>query len=179
VTEDRPEVAQSASGASATAGGASAVDLPEIAASSSVAAVLPAASEAFVSVAASAVAPAASVAKAAVAVVGAKASLPSVAASAPVGLAPVAQASATQAVARGGAKLVLTAKSPSWVEILDGNGQKLISRQLASGESTEIQGAPPLKVHAGNAPALTVVFNGQPVDLGPVTRQNVARIELK
>ncbi|HET8870337.1 MAG TPA: helix-turn-helix domain-containing protein, partial [Aquabacterium sp.] len=46
VTEDRPEVAQSASGASATAGGASAVDLPEIAASSSVAAVLPAASEA-------------------------------------------------------------------------------------------------------------------------------------
>ncbi|HET8694341.1 MAG TPA: helix-turn-helix domain-containing protein [Aquabacterium sp.] len=76
-------------------------------------------------------------------------------------------------------KLRMAAKGPSWVEILDGNGQKLISRQLAAGETTEIQGVPPLKVHVGNVPALAVEFNGHPVDLAAVARQNVARIELK
>lgn len=76
-------------------------------------------------------------------------------------------------------KLRMAAKGPSWVEILDGNGQKLISRQLTAGESTEVQGVPPLKVHVGNVPALAVEFNGHPVDLAAVARQNVARIELK
>lgn len=104
---------------------------------------------------------AASVAKAPVVTAPAAASAPAVAASGPTG------------------KITLVAKEPAWVEVRDGTGQRLFSRQLAAGERVDVQGVAPLKVHAGNAPSLSLQFNGRPVDLVAVTKQNVARIELK
>lgn len=76
-------------------------------------------------------------------------------------------------------RLRLAAKDAAWVEVRDGAGAKIFSRHISAGESVELQGQPPLKVHAGNAPVLSIQFNGQAIDLAAVTRQNVARIELK
>lgn len=76
-------------------------------------------------------------------------------------------------------RMTLAAKEASWVEVRDGAGQKVFSRVIQAGETVELQGQPPLKVHAGNAPVLSLQFNGKAVDLAAVTRQNVARVELK
>ncbi len=76
-------------------------------------------------------------------------------------------------------KLTLSSKEPAWIEVRDALGQRVFSRQLAAGERVDVQGQAPLKVHAGNAPSVSIQFNGRPVDLAAVTRQNVARIELK
>ena len=98
---------------------------------------------------------------------------------------PVVAASASAASSAASAptgpigKLTLTSKEPAWIEVRDALGQRVFSRQLAAGESVDVQGQAPLKVHAGNAPSVSIQFNGRPVDLAAVTRQNVARIELK
>lgn len=77
------------------------------------------------------------------------------------------------------AKMTLSSKEVAWVEVRDASGQKLLSRQLAAGERIDLQGLPPLNVVAGNAPSVSIQFNGRPVDLAAIIRQNVARIELK
>lgn len=99
---------------------------------------------------------------------------------APVAAVVPSAASAPSSVSSGPlAKMILSAKDSAWIEVRDGSGQKLFSRLLAGGERVELQGRPPLNVHAGNAPTVSIQFNGRPVDLAAVTRQNVARIELK
>ncbi|MDE2593067.1 MAG: helix-turn-helix domain-containing protein [Burkholderiales bacterium] len=125
---------------------------------------------------------------------GATAAATSVAASSPLKL--VTRASEPQAVAAGASaasstvvsasaptgpvgKLTLSSKEPAWIEVRDALGQRVFSRQLAAGERVDVQGQAPLKVHAGNAPSVSIQFNGRSVDLAAVTRQNVARIELK
>lgn len=104
-----------------------------------------------------------------------------VAASAVVGQPSLASVVPSSASAPSGplAKMTLSAKESAWIEVRDASGQKLFSRLLAGGERVELQGRPPLSVHAGNAPTVSIQFNGRPVDLVSVTRQNVARIELK
>ena len=82
-------------------------------------------------------------------------------------------------IGAGGSRLTLSAKEPAWVEI---PGCQWRQDFLASSQQVnvfDLQGKAPLKVHAGNAPTLSMQFNGQPVDLAAVTRMNVARIELK
>lgn len=80
-------------------------------------------------------------------------------------------------VASKGATLVTS--DASWVEIVDANGQTLLSRVVPPGETVNVDGALPLRLKIGNARATQLVFKGQAVDLAPVTRDNVARIELK
>ncbi len=69
--------------------------------------------------------------------------------------------------------------APTWVELRDGAGRTLWARTLAAGESAPIEGALPLRLIVGNASAASVVFNGQPVDLRPWTRDNMASVEIK
>jgi hypothetical protein len=58
-------------------------------------------------------------------------------------------------------------------------GQILLARTLLAGESTGVDGSPPLRVTVGNAAVTQVTFRGQPVELAASTRDNVARLELK
>lgn len=74
---------------------------------------------------------------------------------------------------------VLRAGEASWVEVVDGGGQVLVQRTLQPGESVGLNGRLPLKLKIGNAVATQLSFRGQPVDLTPSTRDNVARLELK
>jgi len=75
--------------------------------------------------------------------------------------------------------LQLRPSAPSWVEVIDANGKPLIARLLQADESVGLDGALPMKVKIGNAGATEVVFRGQPLELGPFTRDNMAKLELK
>lgn len=93
--------------------------------------------------------------------------------------APSATASlpAAAGVAPNGA-LLLRAKAQSWVEVIDGRGNPLMSRLLEAGETVGLDGPTPLRVRIGNASATQVSFRGRPVDLSP-SRDNVAKLELR
>jgi cytoskeleton protein RodZ len=90
---------------------------------------------------------------------------------------PEASASAAAEAATGVA--VLRASDASWVEVIDAGGQVLVQRVLQPGESLGLDGRLPFKLKIGNAAATQLQFKGQGVDLAPVTRDNVARLELK
>ena len=75
--------------------------------------------------------------------------------------------------------LNLSASAPSWVEVLDADGKPLFGRLLRAGETVAVDGKPPLRLRVGNAGGTVVTFRGQPQDLAPYTRNNVARLELR
>ncbi|HEY2862967.1 MAG TPA: RodZ domain-containing protein [Casimicrobiaceae bacterium] len=77
------------------------------------------------------------------------------------------------------AMLVLRYEGPSWTEIRDQRGQMLISRLVDADSIEPFDGTPPFSVVIGNARAVTLVYRGQPVDLAPYTRLNVARLVLR
>ena len=89
------------------------------------------------------------------------------------------QAAASAAAAAPGGVAVLRASEASWVEVIDAAGQVLVQRVLQPGESLGLDGRLPFKLRIGNSAATQLQFRGQPVDLAPVTRDNVARLELK
>jgi cytoskeleton protein RodZ len=75
--------------------------------------------------------------------------------------------------------LQLRAREPSWVEVVDGKGQLLIGRLLATDESVALVGTAPFRVKIGNVKGTELSLRGQPVDLAAQTRDNVARLELR
>lgn len=75
--------------------------------------------------------------------------------------------------------VALRSSDASWVEARDVRGQVLFSRVVQPGESVGFDGALPIRLTIGNAPATQLSFRGRPVDLVPSTRENVARIELQ
>lgn len=72
----------------------------------------------------------------------------------------------------------LRALQDSWVQVVDANGQILLSRLMPAGESVEVAGVRPLRVRIGNAAGTELQHRGQLVDLAPRTLNNVATIEL-
>lgn len=90
---------------------------------------------------------------------------------------PDAGASAPPSEAAGVLQVRVSAES--WVEVLDARGATLLSRLLQPGEAVGIDGTAPFKLTVGNAAATQVNFRGQPVTLTGVSRDNVARMELK
>ena len=77
------------------------------------------------------------------------------------------------------AVLLIRYDGPSWTEIRDQHGQLLISRLVDGGSVEPFDGAPPFSIVIGNARAVTLVYRGQPVDLAPYTRLNVARLVIR
>lgn len=70
-------------------------------------------------------------------------------------------------------------REASWVEVTDSGGHTLLARTLVAGEAVGLDGALPMRVKIGNAAATEVQFRGVPVDFRPMTKDNVARFELK
>lgn len=99
-------------------------------------------------------------------------------ASAPSAAAATAGASALSS-ATGSGPLRLKVLEDSWIDVRDANGGKVLSRVVAAGESLSLDGATPMVVRIGNAPGVKLSYKGQAVDLEPLTRNNVARVELK
>jgi len=92
---------------------------------------------------------------------------------------PGADTSASAVADAAAGLAVLRATDATWVEVVDAGGQVLVQRQLQPGESLGLNGTLPFKLKIGNAAATQLQFRGQGVDLAPVTRDNVARLELK
>lgn len=96
--------------------------------------------------------------------------------------APALQASAgvnpPTAAADSGAALVLRAREASWVQVR--NGQTVVlQKTLAAGESLPVPGVAPWSLVIGRADVTEVIVRGTPLNLAPMTRENVARLEIK
>jgi cytoskeleton protein RodZ len=95
------------------------------------------------------------------------------------GQAPAGAASGTvQPVSTSGI-VVLRAKGPSWVEVVDAKGVVGVRKTLAAGESAGASGALPLQVTIGRVDVTDVQVRGKAFDLRPVSKDNVARFEVK
>lgn len=97
-----------------------------------------------------------------------------VAAGAPVAsaLAPTVQGAATGVV-------TFKADGPSWVEVTDARGAVPLRKILVAGEAAGASGALPLTVIVGRADATHVQVRGKVLNLAPLSRDNVARFEVK
>jgi cytoskeleton protein RodZ len=87
--------------------------------------------------------------------------------------------SSPEASAQPTGVLQLRSSAPSWVEVVDGRGDVLISRVLHAGEAVGVDGPAPLRVKIGNAAATQLSYRGQVTDLQASTQSNVARLELR
>jgi cytoskeleton protein RodZ len=62
-------------------------------------------------------------------------------------------------------QLALQFSAQSWVEISDADGRRLLHGLIEAGSARTLNGAAPLRVVLGNAPAVALRLNGQPVTL--------------
>lgn len=177
--------------APAQAGSADAVALvaPAAPAGEPVAAQAPATGEPAAQPTADAAAPAAAAAAPAAASVAAPAAAvttpapaavpaPAAAAAAPAPV-PAAQTSATPATPTPAGVLVMKANAQSWVQVKDATGRVVLQKTLAPGESASAEGVTPLSVTVGNASGTEVRVRGEVLDVARITRDNVARFEVK
>lgn len=75
--------------------------------------------------------------------------------------------------------VVFRAKGPSWIEVTDAKGVVRLRKLLDGGESGTATGALPLQVTVGRVDVTEVEVRGKAFDLRPVSRDNVARFEVK
>lgn len=75
--------------------------------------------------------------------------------------------------------IVFKTSGPSWVEVTDANGAIQLSRMVEPGEPVGASGPLPLSVTIGRADVTEVTVRGKPFPLEGVTRQGVARFEVK
>ena len=75
--------------------------------------------------------------------------------------------------------LVFKTRGPSWVEVTDASGVVQLRRTMAGGESASASGTLPLSVTVGRADSIDVLLRGKPFDLAPLTKDNVARFQIK
>ncbi|MDM7455997.1 MAG: DUF4115 domain-containing protein [Tepidimonas sp.] len=93
-------------------------------------------------------------------------------ADAPAPLQPASEGHAASAVQ-------LRARAESWIQVIGASGRVWLQRNLQPGEDVRFDEDLPLAITVGRADATEVVVRGQPFDLGPMTRNNVARFEIR
>ena len=106
------------------------------------------------------------------------------AAAAPAAAVPIVATAATAAsasvpVAVSAGIVVFKAKGESWIQVTDARGGVPLRKLLAAGETAGASGPLPLAVTVGSVSATDVQVRGKPFDLVPVSRDNVARFEVK
>jgi cytoskeleton protein RodZ len=102
--------------------------------------------------------------------------------SAPETVMPPAENAAQVLVAGSGATtgtVVFKAHGASWVEVVDGAGVVQLRKMLSEGETDGVSGVMPLAVVVGRADVTEVQVHGKPFDLTPMTKDKVARFEVK
>jgi cytoskeleton protein RodZ len=70
------------------------------------------------------------------------------------------------------ARLDLHFSAASWVEISDGEGRHLLHGLIEAGSTRTLTGTAPLLVVLGNASAVALRLDGQPVTAGPLIRRD-------
>jgi cytoskeleton protein RodZ len=94
-------------------------------------------------------------------------------------VAPASLPAANAADVNANATITFSAAGESWVKVTDAKGMVALNRTLRAGESAGVSGALPLTTVVGRANAIQVQVRGQAFDLGGVTKNNVARFEVK
>jgi len=92
---------------------------------------------------------------------------------------PATSAIKTPALTSSAGRLKFTFKESSWVRVSDRDGKVILNTTKPAGSEEVLEGQPPFKVVIGNVTGSQLVFNDKPVDLGPYTKLNVARITLE
>jgi cytoskeleton protein RodZ len=75
--------------------------------------------------------------------------------------------------------VVFKAKGPSWVKVVDAKGIVQLSKTIVNGEVVGASGTAPLSVVIGRVDATDVEVRGKPFALTGVSKDNVARFEVK
>lgn len=88
-------------------------------------------------------------------------------------------ATATNGTGDSPAIAVFTTREPSWLQVTDAAGVVHVSKTMAGGEAVRVQGSLPLSVVIGRVNAIDVVVRGKPFDLAAVSKNNVARFQIK
>ena len=76
-------------------------------------------------------------------------------------------------------RLVLRMEEEAWLEVRDGTGRSLVSSLNPAGTERAMRGQPPFELVIGNAAHVKLTYDGDPVDLKPHIRGEVARFTLK
>jgi cytoskeleton protein RodZ len=116
----------------------------------------------------------------AAAVVAAPVPLPALAPS-PAAAAPIAAAVSvpTTSATDVAGSVVIKARGPSWVEVTDAAGVVQLRKMMNAGEGVGVSGKRPLSVVVGRADVVDVMVAGKPFELLNVSRDRVARFEVK
>lgn len=77
-----------------------------------------------------------------------------------------------------GATLRFRVEDDSWIQVVDGAGQRY-SRLIRAGSSETLQGKPPFKLVVGNAALVKLEYNDHVIDLTPFIGEKVARLTLE
>jgi cytoskeleton protein RodZ len=92
------------------------------------------------------------------------------------GAGPQLAADAADAAGQSEAELRLRSRAVSWVEVTDHAGRRLVYELVSPAPERTVRGQPPLRVLLGNAPAVDVFYNDEPVTLP--AGQHVVRMTL-
>jgi cytoskeleton protein RodZ len=76
------------------------------------------------------------------------------------------------------AQVVLSLVGPCWVEIRDSSNSFRLIGAFEAGTRRVLEGQPPYRILLGNAPMARLTVGGEPVDLAPFMRGQVARLTL-
>lgn len=82
-------------------------------------------------------------------------------------------------VATEGNHILMKFSQQSWVRVLDRDGKEIFNKNKPENTEDVAEGNPPFKVEIGNAAGVQLSYKGQPVDLAPHTKANVARLTLE
>ena len=85
----------------------------------------------------------------------------------------------SQPLNEAGSLLLVTFSGSSWVEVTDAGGKVVVSQTAGAGEVIQPLGKPPFTVVIGDATKATVKVRGEPFNLEPATRANIARFTVK
>jgi cytoskeleton protein RodZ len=91
---------------------------------------------------------------------------------------PQAPAGPQRLTASGDDRLAMRFSADCLVQVRDAEGSELYSEVSRAGDDLELVGQGPLRILLGYAPGVQLAFNGEPVPLGPHTRNNVATLVL-
>ena len=77
-----------------------------------------------------------------------------------------------------GHRLQMRFSGDSWIEVTNGEGQRVVGDLKTQSDTVDLRGPGPFRILVGNAAVTQVVFDGEVIDIASRARQNVARIQL-
>ncbi|MFR3635364.1 MAG: DUF4115 domain-containing protein [Sutterella sp.] len=75
--------------------------------------------------------------------------------------------------------MTISVKAKCWIEIVGPKGDVLFSREMPPGSSNNLSIPSGSRFTVGNAPAASVTVDGAAYDMGPYSKNAVARFTLK